>query len=209
MGGVLSYLDALLDRDSKIILRIFDCADLPSLSLKANQDSCHIIGLRRRVRKTCRAVPAMRCSQDLYVVLMSGFQNHLPEVVLHRMVNAVFRFVNDQESIAAIGKSQSDAEQARSPVAQAFQRNRLILPLDLYDRPSAISTASSSVIADYCNAVHLVAKDQIQRLDRPGFIIRKRYLIPEPRHVHIAQYTRSQRLASDSGGSRDSPSHNR
>ena len=189
-GHKLSYLDALSGRDLKVILRIFNCTHSVVFPLKANQDTFHVGDIRCCVCKACRAVPTMRRGQDLYVVLVRGSQNHLPEITLYGMVNAVLCFVDDQEPVSAVGESQGYAEQTRRSVAQALQRNGLIVALDLCDGPSTIRTATSSVIPDHCYTFHLVIKDQIQRVYCVGLVIGKRYLIPEPCQVNVAQQAR-------------------
>ena len=88
----------------------------------------------------------MSRSENLYVILTCHFDDHFPKVRLHRVMDTVFCFVYDQEAVPTIGKSQRDPKQADSSVAEALQRDRLILSFNLYNRPSAIKGVRPSPI---------------------------------------------------------------
>lgn len=52
----------------------------------------------------------MCCGKNLYIVLMCCLQHHLPEGALYGVMDAVFRFVNQQEPAPAVGEGQSNTE---------------------------------------------------------------------------------------------------
>ena len=55
-----------------------------------------------RLGKAAHGIPAVRSCKDLNIASLSGPQDHLPEIPLHAVVDAVFRFVHEEESIAAV-----------------------------------------------------------------------------------------------------------
>ena len=69
-------------------------------------------------------------------------------------MNAVFGFVDEQETVPAINEDQSNAEQTQCPVAQTFQRDRKSLILNLGNNSPTVT-----VIANYRNTLYLVAED--------------------------------------------------
>ena len=106
------------------------------------------------------------------------------------MVDAIFRFVDNEKPVLAICDSQSGSKYAYSPIAKAFQRYRTLLPF-YPDNRSAIGPQrhSSFFISDHRYAVHLVAVDNLQCLNSLRFIIRKSYAVPELRHNVIVHHT--------------------
>ena len=77
--------------------------------------------LRSRVGKPPHAVPAMGSCQHLDVVRLRRPQDHLPQVVLYRVVNAILSLVNEQKATATVSKCQGKAKQTNCSVAQTLE----------------------------------------------------------------------------------------
>lgn len=92
-------------------------------SLKAHERTINLLTIGHRLCEAAQTVKAVRCRQNLYVVCLCGLEYHAPVIALYGMVNAIFRFINEQETVAAIGQCQSDASQVQCPIAKTLQRN--------------------------------------------------------------------------------------
>ena len=62
--------------------------------------------------------------ENLGVVHLGRPQYQAPELALQRVVDAVLRFVDEENAISAVGKRERDAEHPRRAIAEAPQRQR-------------------------------------------------------------------------------------
>ena len=152
-----------------IAFRILNRAKAAILSLKAHERAINILAIGHCLCEAEQTVKAVRCRQYLYVVRLCGFEYHAPVIALYGMVNAIFRFIDEQETVAAIGQCQSDAREVQCPVAKTLQRDWTGLTAELYYHPLDMFCIRY-FIAAHRNALQVVAKNQSQGLHRSVFI---------------------------------------
>ena len=105
---------------------------------------------------------------------------------MHGIVDAVLRFVYEQEAVAAIGKGKSKSEKAHRAVAKTLKRNRTIVIHELDDRPPLL------IVSHHRHTFHRIAEDQPQSIHRVGFILGQGNAVPECRYLLVPHEARTQ-----------------
>ena len=121
MGIPSANLDALFGYNVQIFLRILDCTEPAIIPIKPNENSFGFVALGRGLREAGYAVPAMCCCQHLNLVRVCRLKDHLPETALSGMVDAVLRFIDQEEAAATVGQCQGHAEDAYRTIAKTLQ----------------------------------------------------------------------------------------
>ena len=106
----LSHLDPLLGGDLEIGFRVLDRTNLSGVPIESNEKTFDALAFYGCTCEALDTVPTVSGRKNLHAVSMGTLQHHVPEVVLYGMVNPVLRFVDEQEAVSTIGKSQSNAK---------------------------------------------------------------------------------------------------
>ena len=116
----LSHLDPLIGSDLELRFRILDRSNFSVDPIESNENTFDILVLHGGMCEALDAVPTVSSRKNLHVVSMGTLQDHVPEIALHGMVNSVLRFIDEQEAVSAICKSQGDTKQTYRPITETF-----------------------------------------------------------------------------------------
>ena len=181
----LSHLDPLIGSDLELRFRVLDRSNSFVDPIEPNENTFDILVLHGCMCEALDAVPAVSSRKNLYVVSMGTLQDQVPEVALYGMVNSVLRFVDEQEAVEAICKSQGDTKQTYGPITKTFQRNRTRLTRQPQDYAPTCPPATRAVVPDHSDSVDGTTKNQLQATKGLAFPVRQRNSVPIPHDVGI------------------------
>ena len=181
----LSHLDPLIGSDLELRFRVLDRSNSFVDPLEPNENTFDILVLHGCMCEALDAVPAVSSRKNLYVVSEGALQDQVPEVALYGMVNPVLRFVDEQEAVEAICKSQGNTKQTYRPITKTFQRNRTRLARKPQDYAPTCPPATQAVVSDHCDSVDGSTKNQLQTTKGLAFPVRQRNFVPIPHDVGV------------------------
>ena len=182
----LSHLDALIGSDLEFRFRVLDRSNSSVDPIEPNENTFDILALHGDMCEALDAVPTVSSRKNLHVVSMGTLQDHVPEIALYGMVNSILRFVDEQEAVSAICKSQGNSKQTYRPIAKTFQRNRTRLARQPQNYAPTCPSATQAVVSDHCDSIDGTTKNQLQTTHRLAFPVRERNSVPIPHDVGSA-----------------------
>jgi len=112
--------------------------------------------------EACYTVPAVGSGDNLDVGCLSGTEDEAPEVGMDGMVDAVFRFIDEQKTLTGVGDCEGDGEETVCTVAESFQRYRGVRGTQ-FDEGAALLEAIGAVGAgNEGDFLDVVADDELE-----------------------------------------------